>query len=200
MTRRCSNPRRTQASKNLVSPLGNPNVPIIIFFMVIWTTVWRTKNWEKKWANCSKKAVACDSTEQANSYWTIQGIIRIYETSLYITVFTSSFHSFLSWARSIQPKLLSFSLKIHFSIIFPFAPWSSKCPLPQVSLTNLSTYFFSQIYVTRPFSSSSFDYPNSNWWGLQFMKLITMHSYWEQIPSRLSYFRGPLVYFVPIIM
>jgi len=141
MTRRCSNAHRTPAARNLLWPLGNLNVSetMINIFTVVLTTILRTKTERRNMRtilNIQRVShpVACDSTEQspswqAMSYWNCQGILLIYGTRIYLTLFTSSFHLFLFWARSIQSTPLSFSLKIWFNIIFPFAPISSKCPL-----------------------------------------------------------------------
>jgi hypothetical protein len=96
------------------------------------TTIKRTRTVLKR--QLVSYPVTCDSTEQipswqVNSYWTSPGILRIYGTRIHTTLFKSSFRLLLSETRTIQSTPLSFSLKIRFNIIFPFAPRSTKCPL-----------------------------------------------------------------------
>ena len=125
----------------------------IKFFIVIWTTVLRTKTERRNKRIFLKRqlvsySIACDTTEQspscqASSYWSSQEILSIYGTNIYIIVFTFSFHLILTWARSIHFTPWFFSLKIHFNIIFPFAPRSSKYTLSHRFLYQTSIGTFS---------------------------------------------------------
>ena len=53
-----------------------------------------------------------------------------YGTRQFITTFTSARHLSLSWATSIQSISLYLLLNMHFSIILPYMPTSSKWSLP----------------------------------------------------------------------
>jgi hypothetical protein len=52
----------------------------------------------------------------------------VHGTKMLNTMYTSSYHWPLLWARWIH--LLSYFLKIPFNIILPYTPWPSKKPLP----------------------------------------------------------------------
>jgi hypothetical protein len=88
-----------------------------------------------------------------------------FATRRFIAAFTSARHLSLSYARSIQsmpPK--SHFLKIHFNIVLPSTPGSSKWSLslrfPHHNLVYTSP-LLRTCYMSRPAHSSRFNYPNN---------------------------------------
>jgi hypothetical protein len=69
-----------------------------------------------------------------------------YGTRRFITVFIRALHWSLSWARSIQ-SIPSHISKIHFNIVYPPAPWSSK-----VISFHLTLLPISYIHISSPLS------------------------------------------------
>ena len=101
-----------------------------------------------------------------------------YGTQRFITAFTTARHLSLSSARSIQSMSPSHFLKIHFNIILPATPKSSKW---SVSLRFLHQNCVSTApvpqtcYMFRPYYSS-FDNRNNTWWAEHITKLLVMQS------------------------
>jgi hypothetical protein len=86
-----------------------------------------------KWLNELMMNIA-NSVEQSPSWEVIANqLVKNFpvfnETRRFITAFTTACYLSLSWARSIQSTPLSYFLKVHFNIILPPSPKSSKLRL-----------------------------------------------------------------------
>ena len=102
---------------------------------------------------------------EADRFSASQEIPRIIGTPRFITAFSSSRHLSLSWARWFQSMApTSHFLKIHFNIILPSTPCSSKWSL-SFSSPHENPFYISFLpntcYMTRPSHSSRFDHPNN---------------------------------------
>ena len=101
-----------------------------------------------------------------------------YGTRRFITVYTSGRHLSLSWASSIQSMPPFPFLKIHFHIIFPSIPRSSKwffylqVPHQNPVCTSPVPHM---CHIIHSCHSSWFDHPNHIWWGVEIMKLLQFH-------------------------
>jgi len=116
-----------------------------------------------------------------------------YENRVFITPFTIFCHLSLFWVRLIQSVPTSHFLKIHFNIIFPSIPRSSKFSLTlkfphhkRVCISSLSN----TCHMPRPSHSSWFDHPNNISWAVQIINLLIMHSsplFFYLVPHRPKY-------------
>jgi len=100
-----------------------------------------------------------------------------YGTRSFITALVSARHLYLSWATSIQSIPPSLFLKIHFNIILPSMPGTSKWSL-SLSFPHQNPVYAVTIphtcYIPRPYNSSRFDHGNNIWSGVHIIKLIVM--------------------------
>ena len=92
-----------------------------------------------------------------------------------ITAFTRARRPSLCIAKSIQSMRPSHFLEIHFNIILPFKPGSSKWSLSlRISHRNpICTYPLPHTYYwPRQFHFFEFDHPNNIWWEVRIIKLL----------------------------
>jgi hypothetical protein len=95
-----------------------------------------------------------------------------YGTWRFITSFTSIHH--MSQIDSVHTSPPYF-LKIHFNIILPSTPRSSKWPLCLRSRQQnpvRTSPVSNTCHTPRPSHSSLYDYPNNIWWGVHLIKLL----------------------------
>ena len=121
----------------------------------------RRWNWDRQ--EDPKRRVITEKTEEFSS--------SAAETS------TSAWPLSLSWATSIQSMRPSHFSNIHFNIILPFTPGSSKSS-PSLRFPHrnpVCTFFLPHTcYMHWPSQSSWFDYTNNIWWRGQSIKLTVM--------------------------
>ena len=95
---------------------------------------------------------------------------------MFITAFKRALHLSLSWARSIQsmphPTSWRSILSSRIRLGFPSSLYSSCLP------TKTSIHFFCLPYVlhVRLSHASLLCHPNNIWFGVQFIKLLVIHS------------------------
>jgi hypothetical protein len=96
----------------------------------------------------------------------------------FITAFTSALQLPLPWASSIQSILpTSHFLQIHFNIVFPSKPSSSKCSL-SLRFPNQNPVYASPLphtrYMPLPSHSSQFYHQYNIGWRVQIVKLLIL--------------------------
>jgi hypothetical protein len=100
-----------------------------------------------------------------------------YATRRFITAFTRARHLSLSWTVSIQSMPPSHFFKIHFNIILPTMPGSSRLS-PSSRSRHQNPVCTSPVphmcYMPRPPHSSWFVHLNNIWWWLPIIKFLVM--------------------------
>ena len=102
---------------------------------------------------------------------------EFYGARMFIPAFRSARYLSLLWARSYQLMPSFYFLKIHFNLILPSAPGSSKWTLslrfshqnPVCNYPLLHT-----CYIHCLFHSFRFDHQNNIWRGVRIIKLLVM--------------------------
>ena len=115
-------------------------------------------------------------SSEANWLLASQDIRTLFGTQRYLSMFISTRHLSLFWARAIQSMAPSNLLKIHFSIILPSVPGSSKWYL-SLRFSHQNRICISPphtCYMPHPSDSSPFDHPKNIWWAVQIIKLLIM--------------------------
>jgi len=98
--------------------------------------------------NCVQQSLSW----QADCFLASQDIPFVYKTQGFITVVRKDGHLSLSWARSVQFKLSSYFLEIHFNIILPSTPRSYKWYISlRIPNHNSVCTFLSSSGATSPF-------------------------------------------------
>jgi hypothetical protein len=113
-----------------------------------------------------------------------------YETRRFITAFIRSRHLPLFWARlikSMPPPHLFW--KIHFNIILPSTPgsskWSSSLRFPHQNPAYTSPLPHT-CYLPSPSQHSWFDHPNNIWWGVQVKQSSSFPRYLVPLRPKIS--------------
>ena len=114
--------------------------------------------------------------EKLNNFQLVKKFPVFCGTQKFITAFASARHLSLSRADQSMPPPSHF-LKVHFNIILPSTPRSSKLSL-SLGFPHQHPICTSPlphtIYMPLPSHSSSFDHPNNIWWEIQIIKLLIM--------------------------
>jgi len=100
----------------------------------------------------------------------VKKLLAFYGTRRFITAFTG-----VPILSHIDPVhvLTSHILKIHFNIILPSTPGSSRwSPSLIFPVKTLYTPLLHTCYVPRPSHSSQIDHPNNIWWMVRIIKLL----------------------------
>ena len=121
------------------------------------------------WSRVLLEKLTC--SQLAKEWLTFYGIRR------FITAFTRA-HDLFVCCRDLSSQCPSSNfLKMHFSIIFPPMPRSSKWLLSLRFLHQNSactTTLPYTCYMPHPSNASWFNHRNYMWWGVQIMKLHVM--------------------------
>jgi hypothetical protein len=109
----------------------------------------------------------------------IKKFSAFYGIRRFITALTRAHHLSPSWASSIQNMSLPHSLKIHFYMILPSIPSSSKWSL-SLRFPYQNPECTSPLHLTchmpRPSHTSWFDHPNNIWSEAQIITFLVVYS------------------------
>ena len=118
--------------------------------------------------------------EKLTGFQPVKNFPAFYETQRFIAAFTSARHLSLSWASWIQSNPLHpHFLKTHLNIILPSTPgspqWSLSLRFPHQNPVYASLPPHIR-YITSASRSTQFYHPNSIWWGVQIIKLLSSNN------------------------